>query len=224
LLSTKEHSELLSRIGIQLNSILNRNSIETVSDLGQYHCFVNDAVHMSLWSKRNRILSRDDSEWFLSLDSVVNLLGMLGTTLISDEESLSRPNIYWRLVRPNSPSDVGPLHRDEWFWELNNYFGYPDSKYIRTKIWIPLIVEKSLNSLLVSPGSHADQNLQFSKIYRDGIYKPVLDSNSSDVSVKMTDAAVGDAVIFHDRLVHGGSLNLAGTTRFSMEFTCMSSI
>ena len=39
-----------------------------------------------------------------------------------EKDFLGWPNFYWRIVRPNKVNDVGPLHRDEWFWKLNPEF------------------------------------------------------------------------------------------------------
>ena len=43
----------------------------------------------------------------------------IGKFFISSEENSGYPQIYWRITRPNRPEDVGPMHKDSWFWQLN---------------------------------------------------------------------------------------------------------
>ena len=44
---------------------------------------------------------------------------MFGKFSISDENKLGYGELVWRLVRPNKKDDVGPIHCDKWFWDLN---------------------------------------------------------------------------------------------------------
>ena len=67
----------------------------------------------------------------------------------SDEDSIGRPEIYWRLVRPNKLNDVGPLHADSWFWNLNN-----KKKDKRFKLWVPIHCEINNTGFRYVPNSH----------------------------------------------------------------------
>ena len=71
----------------------------------------------------------------------IKLKSFFGEISISDEENLGYGNIYWRLVRPNEFSDIGPIHRDSWFWELNKNFPRPNFPFQRIKVWIAIETE-----------------------------------------------------------------------------------
>ena len=73
-------------------------------------------------AKCNRILPKEFIEWLSTTNFANKLKEKIGEYRISDEEGLGYPNVYWRLVRPNNKADVGPLHCDAWFWEINNNY------------------------------------------------------------------------------------------------------
>jgi hypothetical protein len=210
----------------QLNGTLRkyRQTYTPVCDLAAYHLTIDEALHKLISPKRNRIFSANDANSILSLSSISQLLAHFKAALVSDEEGIGYPNIYWRVVRPDRPSDVGPLHRDEWFWNLNSSFPRPSYPHTRTKVWIPLHVEPSLNSLLVSPASHHRGDIEWVGEHRHGIQKPVLLTSEGSIPLKMVPATPGQSLIFHDRLIHGGSINQGTFTRVSFEFTIISAI
>ena len=113
----------------------------------RYHEISHQLNHSCLWAKSNRILPRSFVHQFLQTEFSQNLRSLFGSFDISDEECLGYPNIYWRLVRPNEPADVGPLHRDSWFWELNSSFTKPAYPFLRYKVWVPIFTELGLNGL-----------------------------------------------------------------------------
>lgn len=72
------------------------------------------------WPKVARILPRSSVEKVWALNFMKLLEDEVGAFQISDEEGLGSEDMYWRLVRQDSLSDVGPLHADEWFWALGH--------------------------------------------------------------------------------------------------------
>ena len=93
--------------------------------------------HKKIWTKSNRILKEKAvKHWIDNSELISYLKAELGNIRISDEEDMGYPNVYWRLVRSNKKEDIGPLHRDEWFWILNNKNKESESQ-TRIKVWIP---------------------------------------------------------------------------------------
>lgn len=134
---------------------------------------------------------------------------------ISDEEGLGHPNVYWRLVRAGSASDVGPVHADHWFWDLGH--GTISAGYRRVKTWIPLRQDPRHVGLCIGPGTHR-MEFNYDKVFKDGKFKPVFDRGPVDHLLIPAPVEVGQAVVFHDRLLHGGQVSPA-QLRLSMELT-----
>lgn len=134
---------------------------------------------------------------------------------ISDEENLGYPNIYWRLVRPGSASDVGPVHADYWFWDLGH--GSIPPGYRRVKTWIPLRQDPKHVGLSIGPGTHR-MDFHYEKVLKDGKFKPVFERGPVDHLLIPAPVSIGQAVVFHDRLLHGGEVSPA-QLRLSMELT-----
>ena len=134
---------------------------------------------------------------------------------ISDEENLGYPNIYWRLVRAGSASDVGPVHADYWFWDLGH--GSIPPGYRRVKTWIPLRQDQDHVGLSIGPGTHR-MDFPYEKVFKDGKYKPVFERGPVEHLLIPSPVRVGQAVVFHDRLLHGGEVS-PRELRLSMELT-----
>ena len=184
------------------------------------HHQVSTSNRQSEWPKSARILSQSFTEWFVKSDFATSLKNEIGNFIISDEEALGWGNIYFRLVRPNQVNDVGPVHRDEWFW-IGNPCHSMQGRRERIKVWIPLISQLGLNGLLVEAYSHLREDLEWSLEERDGIQKPVFNNKLHSLEMTLVDRRPGEAIIFHDRLLHGGMVNKGTSTRVSIEFTCL---
>ena len=187
--------------------------------LNYYHEISKFIDHSVTWPKSSRILPKKFVDWFLSTTYLNNLVKDYGELEITDEEALGYPNIYWRITRPNKPRDVGPLHRDSWFWEIDKSNGKKFPKYKRLKSWISINVEKGKNGLLVVEGSHKNKELKWDTLKKDGKIKPYLKSKISSNEINLLETSNNYAVTFDDDLVHGGSENFGESTRVSMEFT-----
>ena len=187
--------------------------------VSHYHEISKYINHSKTWPKSKRILPRDFVNWFLSTRYINELVSQYGSLEITDEELIGYPNIYWRITRPNKKNDVGPLHRDSWFWEINKLNGKDFPKFKRLKSWISINVEAGKNGLLVVKGSHKIDNLKWNTIEKDGKFKPSLETKIPEEKKMLLNTYNNCAVTFDDDLVHGGSENFGETTRVSMEFT-----
>lgn len=172
--------------------------------------------HGSVWTKQSRIFSAADTDKTLALPSFQAFKEFFVDFLISDEEQLSRPNIYWRLVRPGG-SDIGPIHADRWFWDLGH--GTMPDGYFRLKIWIPLFAVPGQSGLRVVPESQNSDAYPYHGELRGGMMKPVLDVPENELDVLNLPLSPGQFVLFHDSLLHGGMPNASDKSRVSLEFT-----
>lgn len=202
-----EKPELASKI------FKNKISIE------HYHWISDELDHGKVWNKTSRILSNKFASWFLKSNFCKRLSETFGDFIISDEDNLGWPNIYWRLVRPNAEEDIGPLHRDSWFWELNDKFPKPKYKFQRIKVWIPVFCEVGLNGLKLEPHSQKRKDIRWSGELRNGINKPILLTELKEVKPELVNVCQGNPIIFNDNLLHGGAKNFAEKCRVSIEFT-----
>ena len=87
---------------------------------------------------------------------------------ITDEEKLGYGNIYWRIVRPNQPRDIGALHRNSWFWEIDKTQFLPSCKFKRLKVWISIYTKPGESGLLIIPKSHKSKNISWHRKEKDG--------------------------------------------------------
>ena len=221
-----EFDFVYSLIEHKWKDVLARSGLVTELDIFEkiidYHRHIDDSIHQKLWSKRARMLTKDEVEKILSLNASGILKDFLGEFTITDEENINYPNMYWRIVRPWKEKDVGPVHRDEWFWLLNKSYKIPEHKR-RIKVWIPLATEEGKSGLLVEKKSHKRLDIEWKGEKRHGIMKPTLITDEGQLNLSLAEAGLGDAIIFHDKLLHGGKLNTGIKTRVSLEFTvCIS--
>ena len=77
--------------------------------LARYHELANLVDHNSIWPKKERILPLSVVPKIRKMSIFKTLEEEFGSLILAWDE------VYWRLVRPNQPSDVGPLHADKWF-------------------------------------------------------------------------------------------------------------
>lgn len=228
LLSEDELSELRSRINEQIRKVLKEHDPQgalllnkTKDPLRNYHEIGDRGKHGDTWNKSNRILSEADAKWFKNTEGISKLLSRYNAVRISDEEGIGRSNFYWRITRPLATEDVGPIHRDEWFWILNNNFNEDLAGLKRVKVWIAIQTEPGSNGLLVQPLSQQRADIEWEGRDTESIIKPTLITHIEPESMELLYTPPGFGVIFHDRLLHGGALNLANECRCSIEFTLL---
>ena len=223
-LSTKDLEVLRALILEQYKSVMLRNHPEladTACDVGlqNYHELeISDQQHKAMWTKQNRTLFQEAISVFRNLDFFERLEYELGSLIITNEDQTRTEEIYWRLVRPNHSEDIGPMHADAWFWDLQN--GAIDHGLRRLKIWIAVFTECGSNGLKIVPRSQ-HMKINFSGEKRDGKFKPVknleLESRSDTMLVPTNP---GNFILFHDNLLHGGAMG-GSSTRVSLEFTAL---
>ena len=186
--------------------------------LGEYHELASKLDHGSLWSKEHRLLPLESVATFKQTEYYQSLNAFFGGVEISDEDQQGWEQVYWRLVRPNCPEDVGPMHADIWFAQLEPEFFPPDRS--RLKVWIAIECEPGKNGLAVVPGSHL-KDWQFRGELRDNKLKPVIEENVAELDSTLVKTSPGEAIVFDERLLHQGVINRGQRTRVSIEFTIL---
>ncbi len=170
--------------------------------------------HAGIWDRLSRRFDAEALEVFTGTAMFRSLRDIYGNFTITDEEDLGAPLVRWRLVRPNEASDVGPVHADSWFWDINRWPIQKGRKLV--KIWSMLHGTPGESGLMVLPGSHRTR-FDFAAEIRDGSAKPTFDAQGLDMVTVPTGA--GQSIVFHYNLLHGGAVTRGDTTRVSFEFT-----
>jgi hypothetical protein len=179
--------------------------------IDNYHTLPLPFEHGSFWSKERRVLP----ERTLPVFERMGFFRRIRAALPSAE--IYHDDLMWRVVRPNEPSDVGPVHADKWFWDAGN--GSIEANRDRLKIWIAVYTEAGLNGLTVKPHSHTSDRWKRHFELRHGRMKPVLDESAEELGMELLPLTSGEMVLFHDALLHGGALNRGSTCRVSIELT-----
>jgi hypothetical protein len=174
-----------------------------------------DIDHVKLWPKNHRVLPWYFIPEIRSMPFMKNLKERFGEFEIADADNFGRSEFCWRLVRPNEPTDVGPMHADSWFWDVRQ--DYMPEGYHRVRVWIALWCEPGLNGLLVVPGSQKESY----PYGGHGTGKPIPKFDPESLNPILLKTDPGQAVVFHDNLLHGGALNRGTRPRVSMEFTML---
>ena len=207
------HDQWLERIKTFYPEFVNR-----FEELGmeRYHEASNLLDHGSLWPKEARILPQSAVLKLRKMRFIDQLEDYFGPFEISDEDNVGREEIYWRLVRPNEKNDIGPLHADAWFWDLGH--GTTPNNVVRVKVWIAVYVDPGLSGFVYIPESHLKEWPYHGEM-KTGVNKPVIDVSEDSLNPLLLNSEPGDAIIFHDRLLHGGAISEGDHTRVSLEFT-----
>jgi hypothetical protein len=177
--------------------------------------FIIDHHFLEFKDKPARILSKPLAKRFMESLENYDYLDSKTGDFVTDEERLGYENIYWRLVRKNSLSDVGPIHADRWFWELGENL-FPNT-HVRVKVWMPLIQDDQNPSLIVLPESHKKDFTYDFKVDSLGKKKPIFHDDAVSEAMVTAPVKVGEAIVFNDSLLHGGKVT--DTYRVSLEFT-----
>ena len=208
-------SQWLYRMQLQIPdfiSALDRDGME------HYHEHAHLLDHQSSWPTASRILTRKDASTIKDLPFCKKLAQKFGSIELADEAKFGWENMLWRLVRPGN-ADCAPIHADRWFWDLGRDWPVPSYPHERLNVWIAVYTVPGKNGLLIAPSSQQKKDWKWHTEDRYGQKKPVLDENLETLGLTLLPMEPGDGVIFHHELLHGGSKNLADTTRVSLEFT-----
>ena len=182
--------------------------------MNNYHNICKVLDHKKLWPKKERCLNESNLAIVKQFEFFDILRKELGDFIITDEDEIGREEIYWRLVRPNQNEDVGPIHADNWFWELNQ----PDEKNAkRIKVWLPVYCDVNNTGFRYVPNSHKT-NWNYSYEFKDNKYKPIPQVKISELEIVKFDGNPGQIIVFNDKLLHGG-YTTSEKTRVSLELT-----
>ncbi|MDX2225670.1 MAG: phytanoyl-CoA dioxygenase family protein [Verrucomicrobiae bacterium] len=189
--------------------------------LAYYHQHSHLISHETLWVKENRLLSAEQVEQIKQMPFLKGLREFFDDFVISEvvygDTIEKREEIYWRLVRPHSPSDIGPLHTDKWFHDIVGEYStglYPAGT-VTAKVWIPIWCEPEKNGLKIVPDSN-QRPWKHRYVNKGGVEKPQLDEEAEGILIE---TPPGNMLIFSENTLHGGTLNVGETTRVSVEIT-----
>lgn len=193
------------------------------SGIQNYHQISDRVDHSKLWSKFNRVLPQKVVKHIKTLPFISRLKEIFGDFAISDvydtKQHHGEEEIYWRLVRPNSPTDVGSLHRDSWFHNsFNGGYGMFPKGTVTVKVWIPIYCEPGKSGLALVAGSHL-REWKYHVETAGGAVKPILDEDPSQIDAKLIPTEPGNMLIFNENVLHGGVVNRGEKTRVSVEIT-----
>lgn len=192
--------------------------------MANYHELSNLIDHSKTWPKLRRCLEQEACEKIKSLSFWKEIERefspfTLGRVVYEREVDWDRDEMYWRIVRPHEPNDVGTLHADKWFHDCMKIRErvFPEGANA-LKIWIPLYCEEGKNGLEIVQGSHK-KRWDFSVVDIENTYKPRLNIDESTISRELLPTPAGQVVIFNEDIVHVGAVNKGNTTRISLEIT-----
>lgn len=188
-----------------------------------YHQISDRLDHSKLWTKQSRVLPQTAVNAIKSLPFIHRLKQEFGEFEISDiydtKQHHGEEEIYWRLVRPNKPTDVGSLHRDSWFHgAFNGGYGMFPEGTVTVKVWIPIYCEPGKSGLAIVAGSHLREWKYHVETVNGGV-KPILDEDPSKIDAKLIPTEPGNMLIFNENVLHGGVVNQGMNTRVSVEIT-----
>lgn len=184
--------------------------------IARYHTLPIRFEHASSWPKETRLLDPGHVADFSDMGFFRRIRQQFGPSA-----AISHDELNWRLVRPNQPGDIGPVHADKWFWDAGYGYGGMPPGYDRFKIWVAVHTEPGANGLCVKPESHRVGQWKHHFEVRDGIRKPVLDEDEASLNMQLLPLRAGQMVLFHDELLHGGVVNRGTTCRVSIELTVL---
>jgi hypothetical protein len=183
--------------------------------IARYHTLPITFDHGQSWPKPTRLLDPRHVADFSRMGFFRRIRAQVGPSAVISHDELN-----WRLVRPNQPSDIGPLHADKWFWDAGYGYGSMPAGFDRFKIWIAVHTEPGANGLCVKSHSHRREwKHHFEE--KDGVRKPVFDEDPATVGMELLPIAAGGMVMFHDEMLHGGVVNRGSTCRVSIELTVL---
>lgn len=206
----------------KINCLLsNENKLDNWKELlARYNSILK--LHDKLADKKIRCL--DEEEVITLMESKLSdkIHGLIGEYEITDEEEYGYPEMYWRIVRPNKEKDVGPLHADGWFWDINENWEKKYKNRERIKFWIAIETDWMKNGLKIVDNYliNSENKTLYEVVKTGGKYKPCIRKNVEIPKANLIGTKPSDAIMFGDRLLHAGAMNLSDKPRISLEFTC----
>ncbi len=186
-------------------------------DLEHYHHHSHRIDHGTAWPRQVRLLPQDGIDLVQNSSLMRRLRANFGGGEITNEVHADAPEIIWRLVRPDAPDDVGPVHADAWFWTINKWSVPPGYRCI--KVWTMIGGATGRAGLRVVPGSHRVRDWRYGVERRHGLAKPVFDAARAGLEPQLLATPPGTSVVFSYDLLHGGAVTRGARCRVSLEFT-----
>jgi hypothetical protein len=183
--------------------------------IARYHTLPIAFDHSRSWPKAKRLLDSRFVEDFSRMVFFRRIQRQIGLSAVISHDELN-----WRLVRPDEPGDVGPIHADKWFWDAGYGYGSMPDGFDRFKVWMAIHTEPGSNGLCVKPDSHRREWRHHFEI-KDGVRKPVFDEEPDSLAMELLPLGAGQMVMFHDELLHGGVVNRGSLCRVSIELTVL---
>lgn len=183
----------------------------------RYHTESHRIDHSKAWPRKARLMSAEGIDFIERSSLMHRLVDEFGGGSISNEIEGGPPEVVWRLVRPGQADDIGPLHADRWFWDINRWPIPPGMRCI--KLWLMVHGGPGLAGLRVAPGSHREAHWTYKVEHRHGLDKPVFDEAASGIKTNLLVTPPGTAVVFSYDLLHGGAVTGGDECRVSLEFT-----
>ena len=222
LLSNDDYNLIIELIENHFKKLIKKSNEKFTNkdkiNLKNYHNAFKKIDHSSIFTKKNRLLGKKDCEKIIKHTKLFqNLKNIFGKIFVTDEEKVGHSNIYWRCVRPKPYKDVGPFHKDKWFWDLG--CGKLNKNYQRVKIWISILSDNKKLGFRFVKGSAA-KNYNYSSEFRHHIVKPIFnDKNLKKKDILSFNGKKGSFIVFNDELLHAGEVIDSKKCRFSLEFT-----
>ena len=131
-----------------------------------------------------------------------HLVQMLKTLIGNDVEYLSA-----KVVLKDSKTTLpSPWHQDWFYWE----------GAAKLSVWVALDDADMTNGCLkVIPGTHK-QHFKKTVVHGEGFGNRIPDEDVADLEHVACEVQQGDAIFFHDLLVHGSYPNTVGADRWSL--------
>ena len=188
--------------------------------IARYHELCHLVDHNSIWHKSNRCLNKSDVQLIKSQNFFCELEEIFGYFKVSDvvydtTSVAGEEEVYWRIVRPNVATDIGPLHADKWFHKLGQSDLSSVDQNFTIKVWIPIICEPGKSGLMIVPDSHKKE-WQHRSVLVNGVLKPTFEDAAEPVLIE---TRPGNMLIFREETLHGGAVNIGEQTRVSAEIT-----
>lgn len=204
------HSANLRGLGQQPQSIFSalEPDIHTVLGQKKYRFFNESQISEIKNTQFFKLLSEKLGKNRISRKAV----GGKFTSISGDEE------IYFRLVRPFTLSDVGAPHADSWYHKI---YGEEASEDLANsfKVWIPILPESGVASLSIAPKSNI-QVIGFETYKKNGAEVPGLpDQYLQEMKLQPIPMNAGELLIFPPETIHCGMVNYGAKTRVSIEIT-----
>jgi len=217
-LHSKELNYFLKNIVDKINLSLKGNKF-TIKNLKKFHKQkISDKEYNNIIISKNRKIKINQSKFLKifnrsSLKKIVyNYWGHAKIKIVwvgsAKNNQIENNKVGFRIARPFNSSDAAIEHIDSY----NN-----DDKSFLT-IWIPLIGFSKKYSLKFFPGTHKYKHstnyFEKKTKYISRVFKK---SYVKKFNYVRPNLKLGQAIIFHPNLIHGGSINEGNYTRISIE-------